>query len=128
MTKAPESPKSRRGQLQITRERVVGIVVRIIETEGLEAAQAQFKTMNGWFCTEQGWAETAAEVYSIFREEQKRFREEQHARELEMARAAAPNVFQTLPNAMMGVATDGGKVGQLFMDNHGEVAQINGKC
>jgi hypothetical protein len=97
--------------------------VRIIGTDGLEEARKQFKTLNGWFCTEPGWAETAAEVYAIFTEEQNRLRMEQHARELEMARAAAPNVYQVLPNAMMGLTTDGGKVGQLFMDNHGEVLQ-----
>ena len=123
MTTPAKSTMSSCGQLQITQERVVQIVVRIIGTDGLEEARKQFKTLNDWFCTEPGWAETAAEVYAIFTEEQTRLRMEQHARELEMARAAAPNVYQVLPNAMMGLTTDGGKVGQLFMDNHGEVLQ-----
>lgn len=125
MTTPTNPPKSSRGQLQITQERVVEIVVRIIGSDGLEEARKQFKTLNDWFSTEPGWAETAAEVYGIFTEEQNRLRMEQHARELEMARAAAPNVYQVLPNAMMGLTTDGGKVGQLFMDNHGDVKQNN---
>lgn len=47
-------PKSSLGQLQITQERVVQIVVRIIGTDGLEEARKQFKTLNDWFCTEPG--------------------------------------------------------------------------
>ena len=105
MTTAPESLKSKRGQLRITQERVVGIVMRIIDSDGLDMAKEQFRLLNNLFSTERGWAETAEEVYAIFAEEQKRLRKERLAEQLEMVRAGAPNVYQVLPNAQTGVNT-----------------------
>jgi len=105
MTTAQESLKSKRGQLRITQERVVGIVMRIIDSDGLDMAKEQFRLLNNLFSTERGWAETAEEVYAIFAEEQKRLRKERLAEQLEMVRAGAPNVYQVLPNAQTGVNT-----------------------
>ena len=83
----------KRGKLKITQERVASIILRIIDTKGLEVAQDSFEQMNAFFSTEKGWAETADEVYAIFaykrKEEKQKLREEK----LEEQRAAASNLF-----------------------------------
>ena len=109
--------------LSISQERVVVVLMRVIDTEGIEAAQEKFRVLNELFCTEEGWAACASAVYDLFAEQQKRLHREQLAQELERARAAAPTIVQMLPSAQMGVATDGGQVGLLFMDNHGLVTK-----
>jgi hypothetical protein len=101
-TKAP-TPKPQRGKLKITQQRVVDIIVRIINTEGLEAAQEQFKLLNNLFSTERGWSETAAEIYAIFAEEQKRLRIEQLEAELAKQRAGAASFIMMNQNEASGM-------------------------
>ena len=101
-TKTPIS-KPRRGKLKITHERVVEIIVRIIETEGLEEARTQFKLLNNLFSTERGWSETAEVIHQIFAETQKRLRIEQMEMELAKQRAGAPSIIMMNQNEANGL-------------------------
>ena len=100
-----------RGRLKITQERVVAIICRIIENEGLEVARQKFQELNDLFSTEKGWAETAAMIYKIFAE--KRKEEEQRKREekLEELRIGAPTIV--MQNMNKAEATNFEKVDQL---------------
>ena len=68
----------------------MGIVRRIIDVDGLEAARAAFKQMNEFFSGMEGWTETTDAVYDLLAEhreaEQQRLRKEK----LEEQRAGAP--------------------------------------
>ena len=101
-TKTPTS-RPHRVKLKVTQQRVVDIIVRIINTEGLEAAQEQFKLLNHLFTTEPGWAETAAEIYGIFAEVQKCLKKEQLEAELAKQRAGAASFFVMNQNEASGM-------------------------
>ena len=103
MTNKNPQPKSRRSKLKITHDVVVEVIVRIIETEGLEEARIQFKLLNNLFSTECGWAETAAEIHHIFAEVQKNLRIEQLEVELAKQRAGAPSIIMMNQNEANGV-------------------------
>ena len=90
-----------------------------IKYQGLERTLSDFESMEHVLSRMPVWTEVKLAAETLFAEE----RQAQMELELALARAAAPNVYQVLPNAMMGLTTDGGKVGQLFMDNHGDVRQ-----
>ena len=104
----------KRGKLKITQERVASIILRIIDTKGLEVAQDSFEQMNAFFSTEKGWAETADEVYAIFackrKEEKQKLREEK----LEEQRAAA-STFVVLNKA----SSDAKNIGKAEIDKMG---------
>lgn len=103
MKQAQPSKSPRRGKLKITQERVVAIIMRIIDADGLEAAKEEFRHMNYWYSTERGWAETAEEIYAIFAEEQKRLNQEQRAARLEEQRAGAPSIIMLNQNEATGM-------------------------
>lgn len=124
MTTKPPKPKPRRGKLKITQERVVEVILRIIETEGLEEARAQFKLLNNLFSTERGWSETAAEIHLIFAEVQQRLRKEQLEMELAKQRAGAPSIIMMSQNEANGVI-DSRKVFNRDVTMTGEQAIYN---
>jgi hypothetical protein len=104
MTKqAQPFKRPRQGKLKITQDRVVAIIMRIIDSEGLEVAKEEFRHMNYWYSTERGWAETAEQVYAIFAEEQKRLNKEQRAARLEEQRAGAPSIIMVNQNEANGM-------------------------
>ena len=91
------------GPLKITQDRVVTIMMRIINTDGLETARTMFKLMNDIFSTERGWAETADEVYAVLAEAQRRQHSEQLAEDLARLRASAPSILMVNSNEATGV-------------------------
>lgn len=100
---------------------IVECLKACIKYQGLERTFNDFQSMERLLSRMPVWAEVRLAAESLFAEERQR----QVELELAHARAAAPNIYQVLPSAMTGVATDGGQVGQLFMDNHGNVKQDN---
>lgn len=130
MNQEQPPPKPRRGKLKITLERVVASIRRVMQSDGLEVAKAEFRHLNELFSTEQGWGETAETVYVLFAEEQRRLaeaarsaRQEEQAARLEEQRAAAPFFYMfntnkaagmTNPNfnsdQMVGFAEDGSEI------------------
>ena len=107
----------RRGPLKITQARVVNIIMRIINTDGLETARTMFKLMNDIFGTENGWPETADEVYAILAEAQRRQRSEQLAEELARRRASAPSILMVNSNEATGVKEVGSLLSNNFYSN-----------
>ena len=93
-----EVTATQRGTLNITQDRVVAIILRIINTDGLETAKEQFKTMNQLFCTEQGWAETAEIIYGIFAKQQEALRQKLFAEELALKKAGAASILMLNQN------------------------------
>ena len=81
----PNNPIGSPAKLNITTADVLGVLNRIIEVEGLEAARVAFKQMNEFFSGMWGWVETTNAVYALFaavrRKEHKEQFEEQLARE-----------------------------------------------
>lgn len=130
MNQEQPPPKPRRSKLKITLERVVSSIRRVMQSDGLEVAKAEFRHLNELFSTEQGWGETAETVYALFAEEQRRLaeaarsaRQEEQAARLEEQRAAAPFFYMfntnkaagmTNPNfnsdQMVGFAEDGSEI------------------
>ena len=76
--------------LNITHDDVMGIVRRIIDVDGLEAARAAFKQMNEFFSGMKGWAETTNAVYALFAEQRKTEQQKLRKEKLEEQRAGAP--------------------------------------
>ena len=76
--------------LNITQNDVMGIVKRIIDVDGLEAARAAFKQMNEFFSVMEGWTETADAVYDLFAEQRKAEQQRLRKEKLEEQRAGAP--------------------------------------
>ena len=83
----PNNPIGSPAKLNITTADVLGVLNRIIEVEGLEAARVAFKQMNEFFSGMWGWVETTNAVYALFaavrRKEHKEQFEEQLAAELD---------------------------------------------
>ena len=100
---------------------IVECLKACIKYQGLERTFSDFEGMEHLLSRLPIWTEVKLAAEALFAEERQREEELVLAR----ARAAAPNIYQVLPSAMTGVATDGGQVGQLFMDNHGIVKQDN---
>lgn len=130
MNQEQPPPKPRRSKLKITLDRVVACIRRVMQSDGLEVAKAEFRHLNELFSTEQGWGETAETVYALFAEEQRQLaeaarsaRQEEQAARLEEQRAAAPSYYlfntnkaagMTHPNfhsdQMVGFAEDGSEI------------------
>ena len=89
-TKAPTRNDS---MLNITTNDVMGVIKRIIEVDGLDAARAAFKQMNEFFSGMKGWAETTEAVYALFAEKRKEEKQQSRNEKLEEQRAGAPNLF-----------------------------------
>ena len=75
--------------LNITKNDVMGVIERIIDVDGLEAARAAFKQMNEFFSGMKGWADTTEAVYGRFAEKRKEEKQQQREEKLEEQRAAA---------------------------------------
>lgn len=75
--------------LNITQFDVMGVIERIIDVDGLEAARAAFKQMNEYFSGMKGWAETTTAVYGLFAEKRKEEKLQKREEKLEEQRAAA---------------------------------------
>lgn len=76
--------------LNITQNDVMGIVKRIIDVDGLEAARAAFKQMNEYFSGLKGWAETTDVVYALFAAQRETEQQKLRKEKLEERRAGAP--------------------------------------
>lgn len=76
--------------LNITQDDVVRIIRRIIDVDGLEAACAAFRQMNGFFSGMEGWAETADAVYELLAEQRETEQQRLRREKLEEQRAGAP--------------------------------------
>ena len=68
----------------------MGIVKRIIDVDGLEAARAAFKQMNEYFSGLKGWAETTDVVYALFAAQRETEQQKLRKEKLEERRAGAP--------------------------------------
>ena len=100
---ATKRPRLKRGQLKITQEEVVGIILYAIETDGVDAAKEFFEQMNKYCSIVEGWPKAAKEIRGIIAEAQKLQRQEQFAEKLALKRAGAPNILllnQNEANAM----------------------------
>ena len=75
--------------LNITQLDVMGVIERIIDVDGLEAARAAFKQMNEYFSGMIGWAETTKAVYDLFATKRKEEKLQEREEKLEEQRAAA---------------------------------------
>ncbi len=75
--------------LNITTADVLGVLNRIIDVDGLDAARVAFKQMNEFFSGMWGWAETTNEVYALFAAVRRREHKEQFEKELAKERAGA---------------------------------------
>ena len=75
--------------LNITTADVLGVLNRIIEVEGLEAARVAFKQMNEFFSGMWGWVETTNAVYALFAAVRRKEHKEQFEEQLAKERAGA---------------------------------------
>lgn len=78
--------------LNITSNDVMGVIRRIIDVDGLEAARVAFKQMNEFFSGIRGWAETTEAVYALIADKRKEEKLQQIQEKLEAQRAAALNL------------------------------------
>ena len=76
-------------KLNITTADVLGVLNRIIEVEGLEAARVAFKQMNEFFSGMWGWVETTNAVYALFAAVRRKEHKEQFEEQLAKERAGA---------------------------------------
>ena len=134
MNQAQPPPRPRRGKLNITQERVVVNIRRVMESEGLEVARAEFKHLNDLFSTERGWGETAEAVYALFAEEQRRLAEEakvarleEHAARMEEQRAGAPSIYMFNQNEATGMKRPKFRADQMvgFAEDGSEIIHTN---
>jgi len=78
-----------------------------IDAVGLQQAQADFRAMEGILSGISQWAEVKRLCMELFATKREAERQREQKAELERLRAAAPNIFQVLPTAQMGVNVDG---------------------
>ena len=78
--------------LKITQNDVIGIIMRIVEVDGLEAAKAAFKHMNDYFSGIKGWGDTTDAVYTLLAEKRKEENKQLREERLEEQRAGAPKL------------------------------------
>ena len=97
--------------LNITSDDVMGVVRRIIDVDGLEAARVAFKQMNEFFSGMRGWAETTEAVYALIADKRKEEKQQQIQENLEAQRAAAPNLV-----VMNQATNDVRNIGKTEMD------------
>lgn len=97
--------------LNITSDDVMGVVRRIIDVDGLEAARVAFKQMNEFFSGMRGWAETTEAVYALIADKRKEEKQQQIQENLEAQRAAAPNLV-----VMNQATSDARNIGKTEMD------------
>ena len=107
MTPEPQHPSL----LNITSNDVMGVVRRIIDVDGLEAARVAFKQMNEFFSGMRGWAETTEAVYALIAEKRKEEKQQQIQEKLEAQRAGAPNLV-----VMSQATSDVRNIGKAEMD------------
>lgn len=79
-----------------------------IDAVGLQQAQADFRATECILSGISQWSEVKRLCMELFAEKREAERQREQAAELERLRAAAPNIFQVLPTAQMGVSVDGG--------------------
>lgn len=97
--------------LNITSNDVMGVIRRIIDVDGLEAARVAFKQMNEFFSGIRGWAETTEAVYALIADKRKEEKLQQIQEKLEAQRAAAPNLV-----VMNQATSDVRNIGKTEMD------------
>ena len=97
--------------LNITSDDVMGVVRRIIDVDGLEAARVAFKQMNEFFSGMRGWAETTEAEYALIADKRKEEKQQQIQEKLEAQRAAAPNLV-----VMNQATSDARNIGKTEMD------------
>lgn len=85
----PNNPIGSPAKLNITTADVLGVLNRIIEVEGLEAARVAFKQMNEFFSGMWGWVETTNAVYALFAAVRRKEHKEQFEEQLAKERAGA---------------------------------------
>lgn len=85
----PNNPIGSPAKLNITTADVLGVLNRIIEVEGLEAARTAFKQMNEFFSGMWGWVETTNAVYALFAAVRRKEHKEQFEEQLAKERAGA---------------------------------------
>lgn len=85
----PNNPIGSPAKLNITTADVLGVLNRIIEVEGLEAARFAFKQMNEFFSGMWGWVETTNAVYALFAAVRRKEHKEQFEEQLAKERAGA---------------------------------------
>lgn len=85
----PNNPIGSPAKLNITTPDVLGVLNRIIEVEGLEAARVAFKQMNEFFSGMWGWVETTNAVYALFAAVRRKEHKEQFEEQLAKERAGA---------------------------------------
>ena len=102
--------------LNITKDNVMGVIGRICNVDGLDAARAAFKQMNEFFSGLKGWAETTEAAYDFFAE--KRKEEKQQSREEKLAeQRAAASQFVVLNKAVSDAKTIGkAEIDQMDVD------------
>ena len=97
--------------LNITQNDVMEVIRRIIVVDGLDAARAAFKQMNEYFSGLRGWAQTTEAVYALIADKRKEEKQQQIQEQLEMQRAAAPNLV-----VMSHSTSDARNIGKTEMD------------
>lgn len=97
--------------LNITSNDVMGVIRRIIDVDGLEAARVAFKQMNEFFSGIRGWAETTEAVYALIADKRKEEKLQQIQEKLEAQRAAALNLV-----VMNQATSDVRNIGKTEMD------------
>ena len=97
--------------LNITSNDVMGVIRRIIDVDGLEAARVGFKQMNEFFSGIRGWAETTEAVYALIADKRKEEKLQQIQEKLEAQRAAALNLV-----VMNQATSDVRNIGKTEMD------------